>query len=48
MTAYENGGKVERINTTLGYTKEQIDAIQRLKSGTDDWKRLGLLPGSNK
>ncbi|PIK41178.1 putative dnaJ-like subfamily C member 27 [Apostichopus japonicus] len=48
VTAYENGGKVERINTTLGYTKEQIDAIQRLKSGTDDWKRLGLLPGANK
>ncbi|PIK61268.1 putative dnaJ-like subfamily C member 27 [Apostichopus japonicus] len=47
VTAYENGGKVERINTTLGYTKEQIDAIQRLKSGTDDWKRLGLLPGAN-
>ncbi|KAJ8020653.1 DnaJ-like subfamily C member 27 [Holothuria leucospilota] len=48
VTAYENGGKVERINTTLGYTKEQIDAIQRLKNSTDDWKRLGLLPGASK
>ena len=32
----------------LGYTKEQVDAIQRLKNAKNDWERLGLYPGASK
>ena len=42
LTAYENGGKAERIATTLGYTKDQVEAIQRLKNSRDNYERLGL------
>ncbi|KAK3780203.1 hypothetical protein RRG08_010597 [Elysia crispata] len=44
----ENGGKREPIATQLGYTKEQIDAIQRLKNAKNDYERLGLGPGASK
>uniref|UniRef100_A0A0B7B133 J domain-containing protein n=1 Tax=Arion vulgaris TaxID=1028688 RepID=A0A0B7B133_9EUPU len=44
----ENGGKREPITTQLGYTKEQIEAIQRLKNAKSDYERLGLIPGACK
>lgn len=44
----ENGGKREPITTQLGYTKEQVEAIQKLKNARSDHERLGLLPGANK
>ena len=38
----ENGG-VKRIKVSqLSYTKDQIDAIQKLKNSKDDHQRLGL------
>ncbi|XP_077990113.1 dnaJ homolog subfamily C member 27-like [Glandiceps talaboti] len=48
VKAFENGGKAERITTTLGYTKEQVEAVQRLKSSRDNYERLGLQPGASK
>ncbi|KAI8776456.1 dnaJ subfamily C member 27, partial [Biomphalaria glabrata] len=43
----ENGGKREPIAIQLGYTKEQIEAIQRLKNAKNDYERLGLYPGAS-
>ena len=46
--AIENGGKLQPSTLQLGYTKEQVDAIQRLKNAKNDWERLGLYPGASK
>ena len=46
--AIENGGKKLPFALQLGYTKEQADAIQRLKSANSDHDRLGLRPGASK
>ncbi|XP_033115954.1 dnaJ homolog subfamily C member 27-like [Anneissia japonica] len=48
VTAFENGGKVMRITTKLGYTKEQVEAVQCIKNGRNDYERLGLKVGSTK
>lgn len=48
VTTIENGGKKQPFQTQLGYTKEQIDIIQRLKSSKNDYERLGLMPGATK
>jgi len=48
VTAVENGGKRVPIVTQLGYTREQIDAIQRLKNAKSDFERLGLRDGASK
>ncbi|WAR15929.1 DJC27-like protein [Mya arenaria] len=48
VTAIENGGKRVPIVTQLGYTREQIDAIQRLKNAKSDFDRLGLREGASK
>lgn len=48
VTAFENGGKAQRISTTLGYTKEQVNVIHRLKNCADNYERLGLRPGATK
>ena len=42
ITAVDNGGRKLPAVTQLGYTKEQADAIQRLKSAKDNYERLGL------
>ena len=44
----ENGGKKLPFATQLGYTKEQVDAIQRLKGANNDFDRLGVRPGASK
>ncbi|XP_059154937.1 dnaJ homolog subfamily C member 27-like [Physella acuta] len=44
----ENGGRREPTTTQLGYTKEQIEAIQRLKNAKNDYERLGLIQGATK
>ncbi|CAH1772837.1 unnamed protein product [Owenia fusiformis] len=44
----ENGGKVQPIATQLGYTKEQAEAVQRLKTAKDNYERLGLSMGCTK
>ena len=38
----ENGGQRPQLTTSLGYTREQADAIQKLKHAKDDYQRLGL------
>jgi DnaJ family protein C protein 27 len=48
MLALENGGKRQPIKTQLGYSKEQAEAIQRLKTAKDNYDRLGLQPGATK
>ncbi|KAK3088902.1 hypothetical protein FSP39_025243 [Pinctada imbricata] len=48
VTASENGGKRAPVQTQLGYSKDQIDAIQKLKSAKNDYERLGLYPGATK
>ncbi|XP_064652282.1 dnaJ homolog subfamily C member 27-like [Lineus longissimus] len=42
VSLVETGGKRQPITTQLGYTKEQVDAIQRLKNSKNDYERLGL------
>lgn len=46
--AFENGGKRVPVQTTLGYSKEQADAIQKLRNAKNDYERLGLPPGATK
>ena len=48
VTTLENGGKKAPFTTQLGYTKEQIEVIQRLKNSKSDYERLGLSPGASK
>ncbi|XP_060589581.1 dnaJ homolog subfamily C member 27-like [Ruditapes philippinarum] len=48
VTAVENGGKKAPFQTQLGYTKDQIEAIQRLKNAKGDYERLGLTSGASK
>lgn len=48
VNAFDNGGKPMRANTNLGFNKEQVDAIQRLKNAKDNYERLGLKPGCSK
>ena len=48
VNACENGGKPtqQQINMTL--SKEQMEAIQRLKNSKDNYERLGLKVGCTK
>jgi DnaJ family protein C protein 27 len=48
VTGCENGGKPVPITTNIGFNKEQIEAIQRLKNSKDNYERLGLKPGCTK
>lgn len=44
----ESGGKAARVTTTVGYTKEQAEAIQRLVNAKDNYERLGLHLGASR
>lgn len=48
VTTVDNGGKKVPFTTQLGYTKEQIEVIQRLKNSKSDFERLGLAPSATK
>ena len=50
LATIENGGKPVQLNayTTLGYTKEQAEAIHRLKTAKDNFERLGLTAGASR
>jgi DnaJ family protein C protein 27 len=48
VTAFDNGGKPQSIQSNLGLNKEQIEAIQRLKNSKDNYERLGLKIGCTK
>jgi len=42
VLAIENGGQRLPVTSELGYTREQAEAIHRLKHAKDDYQRLGL------
>jgi DnaJ family protein C protein 27 len=46
----DNGGKAARVttSTTVGYTKEQAETIQRLVNAKDNYERLGLHYGASR
>ena len=44
----ENGGQRPQVTTSLGYTREQAEAIQKLKHAKDDYQRLGLSYGATR
>jgi DnaJ family protein C protein 27 len=48
LGAIENGGRPQPIGTQLGYTREQADAIQRLRAAKDNHERLGVTAGASK
>ncbi|KAK6167912.1 hypothetical protein SNE40_021837 [Patella caerulea] len=48
ISTVENGGKKIPVVTQLGYSKDQIEAIQRLKNSKSDYERLGLSVGASK
>lgn len=50
LATIENGGKPVQVNasTALGYTKEQAEAIHRLKTAKDNYERLGLTAGASR
>ena len=48
LTAIENGGRRRPMTTQLGYTKEQVDAIHRLKNATQNHEKLGLSYSASK
>ena len=50
LATIENGGKPVQVNasTTLGYTKEQAEAIHRLRTAKDNYERLGLTAGASR
>lgn len=50
VTSFENGGKpvnqmYGQSNASMGLSKDQLEAIQRLKSSKDNYERLGLRVG---
>lgn len=46
VNTFENGGKIKKKDTNL--SKDQIEAIQRLKNSKDNFERLGLKIGCSK
>jgi len=50
LATIENGGKAVQVkaSTTVGYTKEQAEAIHRLKTAKDNYERLGLTTGASR
>lgn len=48
LNALHNGGKRLPSTTQLGYTKEQVDAIQQLRNAKDNAGRLGVASSASK
>lgn len=48
VAIFENGGNKVNSSANIVLNKEQIDAIQRLKSSKDNYERLGLRIGCTK
>jgi DnaJ family protein C protein 27 len=48
VNACDNGGKPFKAQLNLGFNKEQVESIQRLKTAKDNYERLGLKPGCSK
>ena len=48
VTACENGGRRLPVTTQLGYTREQADAIQRLKNAKDNHEQVDIIAHASK
>ncbi|XP_075353741.1 dnaJ homolog subfamily C member 27 isoform X3 [Mycteria americana] len=44
----DNGGKRPPSSMGVGFTKEQADAIRRIRNSKDSWDMLGLKPGATR
>ncbi|XP_062344354.1 dnaJ homolog subfamily C member 27 [Cinclus cinclus] len=44
----ENGGKRPPGGSGLGFTREQAEAIRRIRSCRDSWEMLGIKPGASR
>ncbi|XP_072878933.1 dnaJ homolog subfamily C member 27 isoform X3 [Chlorocebus sabaeus] len=44
----ENGGKRPTTNSSASFTKEQADAIRRIRNSKDSWDMLGVKPGASR
>ncbi|NXR05433.1 DJC27 protein, partial [Sagittarius serpentarius] len=44
----DNGGKRPSSGMGIGFTKEQADAIRRIRNSKDSWDMLGVKPGATR
>ncbi|KAM4785691.1 dnaJ homolog subfamily C member 27 isoform 3-T4 [Cyanocitta cristata] len=44
----ENGGKRPPGGSGIGFTREQADAIRRIRNSKDSWDTLGVKPGASR
>lgn len=44
----DNGGKRPPASMGVGFTKEQADAIRRIRNSKDSWDMLGVKPGATR
>uniref|UniRef100_A0A2K5IJW8 DnaJ homolog subfamily C member 27 n=1 Tax=Colobus angolensis palliatus TaxID=336983 RepID=A0A2K5IJW8_COLAP len=44
----ENGGKCPTTNSSASFTKEQADAIRRIRNSKDSWDMLGVKRGASR
>uniref|UniRef100_A0A8C3X9H8 DnaJ heat shock protein family (Hsp40) member C27 n=1 Tax=Cyanoderma ruficeps TaxID=181631 RepID=A0A8C3X9H8_9PASS len=44
----ENGGKRPAGNSGISFTREQADAIRRIRNSKDSWDALGVKPGASR
>lgn len=44
----DNGGKRPPSSMGIGFTKEQADAIRRIRNSKDSWDMLGVKPGATR
>ncbi|NWX72892.1 DJC27 protein, partial [Alca torda] len=44
----DNGGKRPPSSMGVGFTKEQADAIRRIRNSKDSWDMLGVKPGATR
>ncbi|XP_029814742.1 dnaJ homolog subfamily C member 27-like [Manacus vitellinus] len=44
----DNGGKRPNSGAGIGFTREQADAIRRIRNSKDSWDMLGVKPGATR
>lgn len=44
----DNGGKRPPSSVGVSFTKEQADAIRRIRNSKDSWDMLGVKPGATR
>lgn len=48
LATVDNDGKPPQITAELGFTREQVEHIQRILRARDNCERLGVQPGASK